>query len=73
MFGLPLKPLLESNRVRGTAVQELAELKPVRQRDTLSVAMVTALEKAVVDQSFSLQDRVHAGADLFCLFGRARA
>jgi len=72
MFELPLKPLMESARVRGVALQSLSKRKPLKQRDTLTVPMVEALERAVVDSKLCPSDRFYAGAAVFALFGRTR-
>ena len=60
-----------SLRIRGLASKLMANKRPLKQMEPLSVSMIVALEETVL-HSECLPDAVIAGQALFCLFARAR-
>jgi len=66
------KEIISSERILGLCHKLELTKRPTVQSDTLSRAEVVCLERTLGDPQAWLPDRVKAGHDLFCTFGRLR-
>ena len=74
LFGFEVEATQKSSRVRGLSIRLLKTRGVLKQRDPLTVAMVTTLEEIATDADGFQDDFdiVIAGAALFVLYSRAR-
>ena len=73
LFSIKVESIQRSTRVHGLSIAMLRTRAMVRQRSPLSVAMVRALERVVMEDAGKGEDNaIIAGIALFTLFARAR-